>query len=85
MNKLFVATLTSQLVILAEDKDDVREYLSCINLTVGNASETFDVDIEPLTELPDGWNDDCIPYGNNVGDKTIEWWRNHLDDDESHP
>lgn len=69
MKQLFIVEISAETVVLAENEQEAME------IAEGYAMDlTFEAHRpERLTALPDGWDEDSLPYGDD-SDKTIGQW-----------
>ena len=71
MKKLYVVTISMEIVVAAESAKEAEEIAS------NGIDDTPDYSAAPMTWLPGSWEPNCIVYGNNdneESDRTVEEW-----------
>lgn len=66
---LFVVTVTSEYVVLADSEDDACEIARRAHR---NSDQEEDFEAFTMTYLPAGWDGDCLVYGDHQGDLTVD-------------
>lgn len=66
--RLFVVTVTSEYVVLAESMSDAEDVARDARRT---ADEQEDYEAGVMSHMPGGWNLDCLVYGDHEGDISL--------------
>lgn len=75
--RLFVVTVTTETVVLAEDAEDAVERARADLTDILHDGEGPEITAVPMTYYPGQMDEGCIPYGRRVNadpDRTIGKW-----------
>lgn len=73
MKKLYVVTLTLEVIVAAESREKAEEEVG----SGRHLDDDPDVSAAPMLHLPSRWDEGCIAYGNNSreeSDRTVGEW-----------
>jgi hypothetical protein len=70
--KLFVVTIETEVVVLAEDESQAEEEAQ---RHVRGEIDEWDFRAAPMSFMPAGWDEDCFPFQqNDQPDRTVGEW-----------
>jgi hypothetical protein len=71
MKKLFNVTLETELVVVAETVEEAEDI--ALRVPTYELGDSMAANAHETTYLPDDWEEDALPFGENKGDDIGQW------------